>query len=685
MFPGKTGLMSSRALAVLCVSVFLALPLRAQLQIQGTSRTVKVQMVAEPWYTSATSTASTGSAQVIPGPLRPPEQGRPSSASSPANVHVQAFSTQTSLAGAVFPGPSDEIPPDSQIAAGPNHLVSVVNAVIRIYTKTGSVISTASLNAFFQSLPGANCGCFDNRVVYEQPDGRFILSTSMRSGSNAAILLAVSQTSDPTGNWFKYEINQSNTSWWDFPALGLSTSAIYIASDEIGSTAHWVITVVGLPELLLGSATLNITRFDNVPTNTVPLPAITYGNSDNEYLLAAPGSGSVLHLFRINTSGTPALSSNDIAVDMFSAPPAFAHQPGQTPNSGLIDGADDIQSAVWRNGSLWATQTVLGPSNNAVVRWYEIDPLALAVKQTGMLSGAGDADYAALTVLPDDSVAMVFTTSSSTQFASAAYAHRGPADPPGTMSTSGIYQPGTATYTVSRWGDYSGISPDPTGNSAWGIAELAGNSSAVTTSIVQIMNPAAPGPADFALAATPATATISAGQAASYTLTVTPQNGFQGPITLACNGLPTGATCTFNSNPVTPGSGPASVQLTISTAAHSTQLIPALGLHVASLVAVLLPVAGLISLRAKLRRRLRRSALLIVFLLLLAAIQISCGGLGMQAGGPTATPTPAPTPSPTPPPPPVPGGGTPNGTSTVVIVATSGNLQHSTSVTLVVQ
>src|SRR5947209_6387274 len=611
---------------VVCAVICLPCLLHATVQREGNTNQVKVPVVAEPWSTTANQAAETHN-RIIPAPQSQEQILHSATATVPANAQAQGLSSQESLVAAVFPGPANGLPPDSQIAAGPDHLVAVVNSVISLYSKNGTVLSTAGLSSFFQSLPGANCGCFDSRILYDQNDGRFIMSTSMRFGSHAAILLAVSQTSDPTGNWFKYEINQSDTSWWDFPILGLSSSAIYIAADEIATSAHIVLTIVGIPELLVGNSTLNITRFDNVSVFGGPTPAITFGSSANEYLLQSDIAGSTLHLLQINTSGAPTLTRRDITVETYSIPPGFAPQPGQVPNSGLVNSATDIHSLVWRNGSLWATQTVLGPNNNAVERWYQIDPVAATVTQMGTLAGAGNTGFSAITVLPDNSVDMVFTTSSPTQFASAAYAHRSPTDPPGSMSVSGIYQAGTATYRVNRWGDYSGISPDPSGNGSWGIAELAGNSFAVTTSIVHIANASTPG--DFNLTAAPNSISISPGQTATYSLSVTPQNGFQSAVTFSCSGLPPGATCTFNPASVTPNGAPASVQASISTAGPNAQALPASHFRIAALVVLALPVAGLLRLGSRRSKRLKPFATMFLLLLLLVitGMQLGCGGV----------------------------------------------------------
>ena len=84
--------------------------------------------------------------------------------------------------------------------------------------------------------------------------------------------------------------------------------------------------------------------------------------------------------------------------------------------------------------------------------------------------------------------------------------------------------------------------------------------------------------ADFSVSATPSGATVTAGNSATYTLTVTPSNGFNQVVLLGCSGLPANTDangnpytkCTFSPPGVTPpGSGPVTATLTITTTVQS--------------------------------------------------------------------------------------------------------------------
>jgi hypothetical protein len=73
-------------------------------------------------------------------------------------------------------------------------------------------------------------------------------------------------------------------------------------------------------------------------------------------------------------------------------------------------------------------------------------------------------------------------------------------------------------------------------------------------------------PPDFALSVTPSSATVTAGQSKSYTVSLSSLRGFTGSVTLSASGLPSGATASFTRNPLTaPGTSTLTVRTTRST------------------------------------------------------------------------------------------------------------------------
>jgi hypothetical protein len=133
---------------------------------------------------------------------------------------------------------------------------------------------------------------------------------------------------------------------------------------------------------------------------------------------------------------------------------------------------------------------------------------------------------------------------------------------------------------------------------------------------------------NFGVATSPASATVSGGTAATYTVNVAPKGGpFPGPVTLSCSNLPAQATCTFNPAIVTPGSGGASSVLTLSTGTKASAPILLPSEKILPTPKILLTPLWLLALLVPLAWRWRRTVGVgfAGALALLVALQ-ACGG-----------------------------------------------------------
>jgi hypothetical protein len=196
---------------------------------------------------------------------------------------------------------------------------------------------------------------------------------------------------------------------------------------------------------------------------------------------------------------------------------------------------------------------------------------------------------------------------------------------------------------------------------------------------------------DFSVSGDPASRTVSAGQSATYTLSVNPISGFNQAVSLSCTGAPSRATCSVSPTSLTPdGTNAATVTVTTTSRA----MAPPLGAHRTPLrgprhlLPLLLALALLAGMATALRLanrpgvvttalkpryvngRLKPTAPLapLAGALLVMLLWAACGGGG---GGGVPVQPPAQT-------------GTPAGTYSLTVTAASGGLGHSTTLTLTV-
>ena len=197
----------------------------------------------------------------------------------------------------------DVIPPDTMGAAGPNHLVSLLNSDFGVFDKTtGAELQKISLQSFWGSLvtPAGEPADFpfDPKILYDQHSGRFIAVTLDGTvAPNSWLMVAVSSTSDPTGAWDKWAIDADrdndvqlfNECTADFPGLGVDAFNVYVTANMFRRRRHRPVQQsVGHPE----SPAADRTRAppSRGSNSTIPWhhdftmqPAHTFGTAAAEY------------------------------------------------------------------------------------------------------------------------------------------------------------------------------------------------------------------------------------------------------------------------------------------------------------------------------------------------------------------------------------------------------------------
>jgi hypothetical protein len=130
---------------------------------------------------------------------------------------------------------SATVPPDIDMAAGPNHLIAVVNVAFEIYDKQGNSLTGGPIGfaSFFAGTPGCSAAStFDPDVVYDPVADRFVIGVD---GGGTDFCVAATQTGDPTGAWNRYGFPTNvNGAFFDFPHMGVGQEAIFMGSNQFG-------------------------------------------------------------------------------------------------------------------------------------------------------------------------------------------------------------------------------------------------------------------------------------------------------------------------------------------------------------------------------------------------------------------------------------------------------------------
>jgi len=436
-------------------------------------------------------------------PSPSPALAAPSVASSPVSL---APVLDGSFAGLGNPPHTegDLIPPDTMGAAGPNHLVSLLNSDFGVFDKSGTRLQKVPLQTFWASL-GTATGepanfPFDTKILYDQHSGRFVAITlGGKSAPGSWVMIAVSSTSDPTGVWSKWAIdadkdNQvqlfSNSA--DFPGLGVDAFNVYVTANMFsgaGVGQYSKVWVIPKTRLLAGSNPITWFEFRNPPGSDYTMqPAHTFGTAAAEYFLYEGTSNHLAMAWMDNTSGTPVWHFPlQVPVTPYTSTSFLPGAP-QSGNDNTIDTSDTrLLNAVYRNGSLWTVHTVSGPGTTRTeVAWYQIDPSAGTVLSQGRISDPTRwYYYPSIGINRDNIAAIGFSGSSSTEYAGGYYTVLRP--PYGAADPVSLLKSGEAPYyktgqtmgipgggTENRWGDFSATVVDPTDDvTFWTVQEYA--------------------------------------------------------------------------------------------------------------------------------------------------------------------------------------------------------------------
>src|SRR5712691_944972 len=374
----------------------------------------------------------------VPGPA---PQGAPAAAANSVGFNgISHFDQRAAGTGIYTNSQFSTEPPDQGLAAGEGFILEAVNDALAVYGQRSHalLVGPTPLNQFFKrspeiirSTPPVLGDFLSDPKAYFDPQTRrwFVtileIDTDPKTGAlqnRSRVLLAVSKTSNPTGqfNLFSIETTDDGTNgtpshpgcpcFGDQPLLGANADGVFISTNEFGITSPAFngaqIYAVSKEELAEGEASA-VVHLDNLPfPEGIPFslqPAVTrsrlFGDFDGdgddrgiEFLLSVP---DITLLFdnrlavwsltntRSLRSDTPHLTLSHVVIpsETFGVPNDSEQKAGPTPLGTAVGNPEEkistndqrMMQVMFVNGELWAALTTSVSQGPNCVTGFESD------------------------------------------------------------------------------------------------------------------------------------------------------------------------------------------------------------------------------------------------------------------------------------------------------------------------
>lgn len=408
-------------------------------------------------------------------------------------------------------------PNDPSGDIGQDHYMLAVNATtIAVYDKAGTEITTFTANTIWQEIGFSSAG--DPIILYDEVEDRWLI-TEFPSGNQ--LLVAISETSDPTGAYDVYNFQTPN--FPDYPKYGIWKDAITVTTNEQG-TSNLTIYMINKSQLYGAKPQVDIQRM-NLPGSAqteagflVATPVDWMGKnapvSDDPIFLAIEDSswGEVdedqIAVFTVDIDwfnpDNTTFAKSEIVTAPFDSYPCSVFSGGFScvPQGGSNGGLDAIpevimNQAVYRNFGDYEAMVfnfitdVTDGDNLSGIRWVELRN-----------SGSGWTLYQEGTFSPDDgldrymggiafdasgNIGLAYNVSSEEEFVGVRFTGRKHDDDLGMMTIPEqiVVDGSNSINSFARFGDYAQMGVDPiNGKTFWYVTEYAGGPQESNTRIL---------------------------------------------------------------------------------------------------------------------------------------------------------------------------------------------------------
>jgi hypothetical protein len=417
-------------------------------------------------------------------------------------------------------------PPDQAVCAGPdasgNPIVfEFVNTALAAWTTSGTPMQAVTpASALFKQLP------VTGRITHELSDPRCYYDSSTQrwfftmfdvqlvTGGPNTQFIAVSQTSDPLGNYEVFAFDTTDATnpncpcFGDFDMIGADANGFYITTNGFSNVGPgyeganiYAVSKQGLEAAASGTGRIPIMQrylvtsdaFGPGPYHISPASTPqggTYSNNTEFFVESNSNLFADNHLLvysltgtdALATGGAPTLSSDYVPTEEYTVPPNATQENGPIPLgnargattvSPLQSDFDAVQQVTDTGGELYAElSTGIGATGtNVGAAWFSFNASSDGTTASASLDKNGYVANGANLLYPDiitdanGNGYMDFTLTGDNNFPTPAYvkfsAAAGPISTIHTATEGLLPEDGFSCYAGSanipcRWGDYSG-------------------------------------------------------------------------------------------------------------------------------------------------------------------------------------------------------------------------------------
>ncbi len=397
---------------------------------------------------------------------------------------------------------ADVTPPDPTGAIGPSRYVELINLRFGIYDRSGGLISGGTL-ADLTGVAADNLS--DPQILWDPQTQHFYYVVLDFTTNEFAVGWSKDDSPNGPADFCKYVASFGYGAFYlpDYPKLGTTKDFLLIGANVflnlfipsyVGSDVDWISKPPAGPlatcpdpsGFTLGSFT-SVKNADGTDATT-PVPAVQTDPDASGWVVALPDpsatpNANYLTTFRVTGTRATGASINGpitVSVPSYNVPASAPQAGGPTLDTmdgrltRAVSGIDPLHADTM---AVWTQHAVFGGAGSEE-RWYEIDPAAGTVLQSGkatssslyVWNGAVSPDRAVnngATAFGGNMVMGFNTSSASTPSAIQMVTKAGAAPQSGFVMVKQSPGPNEDYSCASpygppcRWGDYSGASADP--------------------------------------------------------------------------------------------------------------------------------------------------------------------------------------------------------------------------------